>query len=369
MNRWLVICIGLVHLTGQSMAQEDQERLFSSDTIEVIKRVQVLGLPVVFYTPESSFGGGGGIQFFFPNQRSEYNKRITNIFSTVIYTANKQLSINILPQVYLFDGKMFLDGDFLYKIYPNSFWGVGSDMPESNLEKYNMETFSVRLALLNRIPPSLNFGFKYQYENHKMLEVVEGGIMDTAMIAGSDGAITSGLSFVLNYDDRDNVYSPVNGNYLIFEGGFSSRTFGATHAYNKYLFDLRKYVPVAGKHTIALQVYLHASSGNVPFQSMAWLGGPERNRGYFKGRYMNNNYLLFQADTRWRIHRRVHVNAFASLGQIAGKTEALFEHPKFSGGVGLRYKLLKSNPTLIRVDFGVNQYGGSGIYFGVNEAF
>lgn len=365
----MIIGLSILLLTVQLRAQEEKERLFSSDTIKVAKRIQVLGLPVLFYTPESSFGGGGGIQFFFPNQRSEYNDRISNIFTTMIYTANKQLSVNALPQIYLYNGKMFLDGDFLYKIYPNSFWGVGSDMPESNLEKYNMETFSIRLALLNRIPPSLNFGFEYQFESHKMLEVAEGGILDTANIPGSKGATISGLSFVLNYDDRDNIYSPVYGNYLIFKGGFSSLTFGATHAFNKYLIDLRKYVTMGGRHTLAIQVYLQASAGDVPFQSMALLGGPQRNRGFFKGRYMNNNYLLFQAETRWRIHRRVHVNAFASLGQIADSTQEFFMHPKFSGGLGLRYKLLKSNPTLIRVDFGINQYGGTGLYFGVNEAF
>jgi outer membrane protein assembly factor BamA len=369
MIRYFIILFALLLLSENVLAQEDKEHVFHSDTIRVNKRVQVLGLPVVFYTPESSFGVGGGLQLFFPNQNSRYNKRISNIFSTVIYTVNKQLSVNVIPQLYLFEGKMFLEGDFLYKIYPNSFWGVGSNMPDSNLEKYNMETFSLRIALLNRIPPSLNFGFEYQFEDHKMLEVAEGGLLDTAQISGSDGARTSGLSFVLNYDDRDNIYSPVSGNYLIFKGGFSSKTFGATYAYNRYLIDLRKYVIMAGKHTLALQVYLNATAGDVPFQSMAWLGGPERNRGYFKGRYMDKSYLLFQAETRWRIHSRIHLNAFASLGQVAEISEDLFIYPKFSGGVGLRYRLLKSNPTLIRVDFGVTQYGDTGIYFGVNEAF
>ena len=34
-----------------------------------------------------------------------------------------------------------------------------------------------------------------------------------------------------------------------------------------------------------------------------------------------------------------------------------------------RFQPLKSNPTLLRFDFGVNQYGDTGIYFGVNEVF
>lgn len=368
MRRILLLILVLV-LAGKTMCQEDKEHLFQTDTLRLNKRVQIVGLPVVFYTPETSFGGGGGLQLFFNNRKSTYNERVSNIFTTAIYTANKQFTLSIKPELYLYNGKMFLEGEFIYKIFPNSFWGIGGNTPETGLERYNMKTYSLRVALLNRIPPSLNFGFEYQYENHEMLDVKEGGLLDTALISGAEGAITSGLSFVLNFDDRDNVYSPVSGTYLIFKGGFSSRTFGASHAFNRYLIDLRRYFTLGGKHTMAVQAYLQSAKGDVPFQSMSWLGGSDRNRGYFRGRYMDENYLLLQTEFRWRIMKRLNLNIFASLGQVSEETRDIFQYPKFSGGAGLRFQMLKSNPTLIRVDLGVNQYGDTGIYFGVNEAF
>ena len=356
-------------LAGKSMCQEDREHLFQTDTVRVNKKVQFLGLPVVFYTPETSFGAGGGLQLFFYNQRSEYNERVSNIFTSLIYTAEKQLLFNVIPQIYIFKGKMYLEGEFLYKIFPNSFWGVGGNTPETAMERYNMETITVRAALLNRIPPYLNFGFEYLFEYHKMLEILEGGLLDSTMIPGAKGARTSGLAFVLNYDDRDNVYSPLGGQYLIFKGGFSSKNFGASYSYNRYLIDLRKYFTLAGKHTLAVQSYLQVANGNVPFQSLSWLGGPERNRGFFRGRYMDHTYFLFQTEMRWRILPRLHLNAFASLGQVSESIRVLFTYPNFSGGGGVRFQLLKTNPTLIRMDLGINQYGNTGLYFGVNEAF
>jgi len=168
-------------------------------------------------------------------------------------------------------------------------------------------------------------------------------------------------------DTRDNIYSTLGGSYLTFKGGFSAKTFGASHAYNKYLIDLRKYFVIGGKHTLATQAYLESVAGDVPFQSLSWLGGPNRNRGYFNGRYMDRIYSLFQAEMRWRVWSRLHVNGFAAIGQVSDGR--FWAYPKISGGVGLRYRVLKSNPTLIRFDFGVNQYGGTGIYFGVNEVF
>jgi hypothetical protein len=365
-----LVFIALIFILSVSVhGQEDKEHLFQTDTVQMHKNVQIIGLPLVFYTPETSFGGGGGAQLFFHNQRNLFNNRVSNLFAAAIYTANKQLSINLIPQFYFFNGTMYLEGDFVYKIYPNSFWGIGGDTPEDALETYNMETFSIRASLVNRIPPYLNFGFEYLFENHVMLEVKEGGMMDSGEVLGSDGARISGLSFVLDFDSRDNIYSTLGGAFLTFKGGFSAKSFGASYAYNKYLIDLRKYFILAGKHTLAVQAYLESATGTVPFQSMAWLGGPERNRGYFNGRYMNNAYLLVQAEMRWRIWSRLHINAFAALGQVSGEVDDLFNSGKFSGGAGLRFQALKSNPTLLRFDFGINQYGGTGIYFGVNEVF
>ncbi len=84
---------------------------------------------------------------------------------------------------------------------------------------------------------------------------------------------------------------------------------------------------------------------------------------------MDHTYLLFQAEMRWRLLPRLHLNVFASMGQVSETIRVVFAYPKFSGGGGLRFQLLKTNPTLIRMDFGINQYGDTGLYFGVNEVF
>jgi hypothetical protein len=94
--------------------------------------------------------------------------------------------------------------------------GVGANNKEDALEKYNMETVTLRIGLLKRIPPNVNFGFEYNFENHIILEVQEDGLLDTTLTESSDGSISSGMSFVFNFDDRDNIYLPVKGNKLIF---------------------------------------------------------------------------------------------------------------------------------------------------------
>lgn len=369
MNKLLYIIILFFSLTVSMLAQDNEQHLLQTDTISLVKKVQIVGLPIIFYTPETQFGFGGGMQIFFKNQKNIFNDRESNIFISAIYTLNKQLMLGITPKIHLYGGRMYIEGDILYKVFPNSFWGIGNNTHESALEKYNMRTTRFRVTLLNRIPNTLNFGFEYELNIHNILEVQEDGLLDSNQIAGSEGAITSGLSFVFNFDDRDNDYSPVKGNYLVFKAGFSSRSFAATYSYNSYLIDLRKYFPIAGKFTIAIQIYSLLKFGEVPFQSQAWYGGPDLGRGYFKGRYIDDLYILSQVEIRYRIINRLHINAFVNLGDVSDLPENIFSHPKFSFGGGIRFQLSKKNPTLIRMDIGVNQDGGTGLYFGVNEAF
>ena len=162
MSKTIFIIILSFILTDVLLAQVDKKRLLQTDTISLVKKVQVIGLPVVFYTPETSVGIGGGMQLFFQHHKNIFNARVSNIFISAIYTLNKQLMLSAVPQIHLFDGKMHLEGEVLYKVFPNSFWGIGSNTPETSLEKYNMRTTGVRISLLNRIPSALNFGFEYK---------------------------------------------------------------------------------------------------------------------------------------------------------------------------------------------------------------
>jgi outer membrane protein assembly factor BamA len=368
MRKRLAILI-FVLLPGLLMAQGGKNTGIFTDTLKIKKSVRVVGLPIIYYTPETAFGFGGGVQLFLNKKLNVYNSRLSNILTTVIYTTKKQLIIESKPQIYFMNGAFFLDGLFRYKLFPNSFWGIGNNTPESNLESYNMKTIRFQATLLFRLPPSLNFGFEYLYEMNKMIETKEDGLLANGDIPGSEGADISGLSIVFNLDDRDNVYSTRRGNYMQLRAGFSSKVLGANYSYNKYIIDLRHYFPIKEKHVIAAQLYFEENFGDVPFQGMAWLGGGERGRGYYKGRYMDNNMYSVQAEYRWRFLPRWIGAAFFSLADVADLPNNFSNDPKYSFGGGIRFQPLKDNGTLLRLDYGVGRYGQSGIYFGVNEAF
>ena len=360
----LLFSFGL-ELLGQSRDAE----FYRTDTLKIRKRVQIIALPVVFYTPETKFGFGAGLQTFFLSQTNIYNSRESNTMFDIIYTTEKQFILDVIPKIYFNFGNLFLDGSFKYKVFPNSFWGIGNSTPDENLERYNMRSTMFKVALLQRLPPDLNFGFQYQYERHTMLELDSAGQLIREDIPGSTGATINGISFVFNLDNRDNVYSTRTGNFMQLTAGFSAKGIGATHSYNKYIIDLRKYFPIGDKSAIASQIYLENTFGDVPFQTKAYLGGGERMRGFFRGRYIDNHMYVVQAEYRNRFAARWIVAAFGAFGEVASLPKYFMDDIKYSVGGGIRYQIIKSNPTILRLDIGFGKGGNSGFYFGVNEAF
>ena len=354
---------------------DSDDAIVKTDTIGAQKKVQIIGLPLVFYTPETELGFGVAGQLFFLNKSNVYNSRLSNLWVNAIYTTQKQFILDLKPQLYFSKGDYYLDAAYKYKIYPNSFWGIGNNTAQDEEENYNMTSSELRITYLKRLPPSLNFGFEYILEKHDiteldtLLEDGSPGKLISEGIPGSDGARISGLGVIFNLDSRDNIYSALKGHFVQVNARFSSENLGATHSYIKYITDLRTYLGLGARSVIALQLFLEDNYGDVPFQDKAWFGGGERGRGYFLGRFIDDRMYVFQAEYRLKITNRLKIAGFALMGEVSDANGGYFNDIKPSFGGGIRFQIIKSNPTLIRLDFGKGEDGQSGVYFGVNEAF
>ncbi len=361
--------IFITGLNGTLRAQQDQGAVYQFDTLGQGKKFRIIALPVVFSTPETGFGFGAGAQMFMLRKSNIYNARLSNMFVSAIYTTKEQFMFEAKPQIYLERGNYFLDNILKFRIFPNSFWGIGNKTPEENEESYDMTSFELQTRFLKRLPPSLNFGFEYHYQYHNVTMVEEGGMLDTGDIPGADKAIVSGLGVVFNLDSRDIVEAPTKGHFLQLNARFSSEILGATSSFNKFIFDLRTYIPMGAKNILALQAYSESTFGDVPFQAMAWFGGGERARGYFRGRFIDNNQYVLQAEYRHKFHPRWTLAGFALVGEVAEIPGEYFDDLKPSVGGGVRFKLVKDQNTVLRLDVGLGKDDNSGFYFGVNEAF
>lgn len=368
MKHILILIIITFFAVTHLSAQYSEKSFTLIDSIE-IKKVKLIGLPIAFYTPETNFGFGGGGQMFLLRNSNRYNLRKSNILFSGIYTLNNQILVEVKPEIYLSKGDYMLDMRYQFKIFPNRFWGIGGDTPDSNEENYNMTSHEFSAAFLKRLPPYLNFGFEYFINDYRMTETDEGGLLTSGTILGSGGARTSGLGIVFNQDKRDNTASPNQGNLLQLKAQFSSQNLGASVDYNRYIFDVRHYQPLNKKNILAFQIYSESIFGDIPFQAKSWYGGGATARGYFRGRYIDDLMYVIQAEYRYKFHERWNAAAFALVGEVMDTYDNVLNNIKPSVGGGIRYKFSKEQDTLLRLDVGVGIDGNSGVYFGINEAF
>ena len=364
----IIILLISFSMLGQ---QDASDAVIKSDTLRKTKTLQMIGVPLVFYTPETELGFGGGAQFFLLNETNKYNKRVSTVLLSAMYTTNEQFLIDVKPEIFLADGNYFIDANYMFEIYPNKFWGIGPTTPPENEEIYNQTTHKLRINFLKYLPPNLNFGFVFYFANHQVTERQEGGILDSGLVLGSDRAVVSGVGATFNLDSRDDIGSAMSGNYLSLLGRFSSPLLGGTSGYNKFVLDLRTYQPITKNASIAARLYAENNFGNVPFQDMAIYGGSSGARGYFYGRFVDKHMYTLQGEYRWRFRPRWSFNAFGLVGSVDERPTKLYEFKNLKPalGAGIRWKILKNQSTWVRFDYGRGIDGQSGVYFGVNEVF
>lgn len=363
-----VLLLVSLNIYGQENAQKD--RIVQTDTVKLASSVQSLFIPVVFYSPETELAFGAGGQVFFRTKGSSSETRLSNIFVSAVYTLRKQLFIDLKPQVYFNNESYYFDGALKYKDNSYRFWGIGSETPEDAEEDYRETVVETKFAFLKRLDPFFNFGLQYSFYFHDMVETEEDGLLrNDSTIIGADGTTLSGIGIRFNMDTRDNTFSPFSGFYFQIESTAFSRALGSSTSFNEYILDGRNYFSLGKRSIIAVQAYLKLTYGGVPFQRAARLGGGERGRGYFEGRFIDNHLYSLQGEYRLKLTDRWKLAGFALITDVASRPSSLFGIPKLGFGGGIRWQPLKGNESSLRLDIGINDDRDLGIYFGINEAF
>lgn len=153
-------------------------------------------------------------------------------------------------------------------------------------------------------------------------------------------------------------YISTNGNFLV-----------SIHPW--IYFKSTFYEPRIFFENIVDKFYGSGVNGNTPFYYLPALGGSERMRGYYEGRYRDNFYITGQFELYisdpWL--NRTGFYIFAATGDVGNTMEDFYwKDFKMSYGLGLVYLLNPDNRTILRADFGFGP-GTMGIYFAAGTAF
>jgi hypothetical protein len=336
-----------------------------------VNEFKIIGYPYLFYTPETqlAFGLGGMVYFRTALQPSQRPSKIT---LSGYYTTNNQYLISLKPRIY-FPGKkrFYVESNFYFSTSILKYYGIGNNTGEIDSVNYKTTAFGIyvesqaRGFLLN----FLQLGLIYDYYTLNMKDKMSNPNLFDSTVAGTNGGKVGGMGFGWTFDDRDNISYPSSGGFYKISGIFYGRSLGGDFTFNKFTFDLRQFVAPIGDHILAFQLYSIMTAGKVPFFYMPAMGGTYIMRGVYQGRYIDENYLAFQAEYRKIVWWRLGIDAFYSSGDVCSNYKQLkLTQLKHAYGFGIRFVFDPKEKINLRADFGKWKYG-SGVYFSMDEAF
>lgn len=334
------------------------------------KKITFNGYPYAFYTPETQAAiGAGGIFLFYTKAKSE-GLRPSKIGFGAFYTTNKQYKFSVNPSVYFNSNKLVFQMPISFGYTQDKFWGIGNETEETGTEAYFREDFDIQIEV--QVPPLLFFsdrsGFVIDYKHTNIVDMGENQFLKDGSVTGYQGGNIFGVGVNLIWDRRDNLFYPTSGHYQYIK--FIAYTEPSDYTYTTFELDVRFYKTVLKKSVLASNLYIKNVSGNAPFYELPALGGHQRMRGYFQGRYRDKNYLTLQTEYRQYFTKRLGFVAFGGIGDVSNEiTDLNLNDLKYSFGGGLRYLFNKKEHVNLRMDIGIGPDGNTGIYFGIEEAF
>ncbi len=324
--------------------------------------------PVVFRTPETSwgFGVGGAYDFFWPSDT--LRTRPSQILFAATYTLEDQILLHLPFQWFLMQNRLWLEGDLGFYRYVYPYFGIGNETLVENREVFESTFPRAQLSGVYALWKNLYGGLSYKFDDFYISDKTEGGLLELNQPIGYEGALISELALRGVWDSRDNIYYPEKGSFITLDVFGSGSYLGSTYGYRGTLLDAAKYYSIAKNHIIAGHLQWGMQEGNVPFFQLLALGGPKFHRGYILGRHRDRRMALLQLAYRFPLFWRFKMETFTSYGGVSNSTLVPLKSGHWSIGLGLRFLVDVENGLHLRVDYARGE-DQTGLYITIGEAF
>jgi hypothetical protein len=326
-----------------------------------------LPIPLVITEPAVGYGGGLAGMFLRPRKKAggEGFSRPNISAIAAFATENGTKGAFGGDSSLWFDGRMktLLGGgggkvnlDF-YGLGPG---GESLDEPVSYSLDFSGGVMQGNWELRADSPWSL--GLRYVYAN------VEPKLDDDPLFPGLADGIEVDVSApgaILEYDSRDNLFTPTRGAYAETFYMLSREDLGASEDFERFQQVLMGWFPISDRVTIGLRGDYQWSSEGTPFFLKPYI----KLRGVPAMRYQGEEMASAEAEVRWQVHGRWSLIAAAGYGTAKTETD-LFSRTKdvTSGAVGFRYELARKFGMHAGMDVGFSN-GTTAIYLQIGNAW
>ncbi|HVS93996.1 MAG TPA: hypothetical protein VHE59_18300 [Mucilaginibacter sp.] len=339
--------------------------------------------PIVSFVPaagyslqsEAAVTISGNIVF-----RSSPASKISAITTSMGFTQRRQFTLPVVSNIWTADNGYLFTGDTRFYVYPQSTYGLGSNSNIADEQPMRYDLLRVSEVVLKRIAGNFFVGAGYKLEKHwdiSSVDPLDGAPSGYYAYGKADRTASSGLSFNMLFDSRDNSVNASRGFYGAIQYYNYVQFLGSNSNWQSIVIDLRKYYrfPSDSENVIAFWSYDWLVLGGRPpyldLPSTSWDTYSTTGRGYIQSRFRGAQMVYAEAEYRFKITRNGLIGGVAFLnGQsFSAAPGSKLEAVQPGYGPGLRIKLSKVSDTNLDIDYGFGRQGSNGLFLTVGEVF
>lgn len=364
--------------TGTSaFAQMKLIKRMLSNEKDTTRKASFMPVPVLGYAQETGFEFGLGAIYSFYTDRKDTTNRSSNFSGTASYSTKKTYNLTIKGDAWSKGNKYHFISDIRFKKMPFNFFGLGNNTQKSDEDKLVQQQIRINLDAEKTFFKHAYTGVSLGFENYTFSDKEAGGIYSTATnLYDRAGGSVVFIGVSQSYDTRNSNNYPTKGFFGRVTYQYAPDMFGGGDFTGSQIkVNIRNFWSLAPKVVLGVQGLYHTVQGTkTPFYLLPQLGNDEIMRGYYTGRYRDENLLAAQAELRYRFMNRFGIVAFVGGGRVFSNGNFSLRDMKPNYGVGGRYFFDTAKGLSVRLDYGVgekkaNEKRQSGFYISLAEAF
>ncbi|PSL43471.1 hypothetical protein CLV51_108161 [Chitinophaga niastensis] len=354
-----------------------------------LRRRSFFPLPVLGYSQEKGLEIGAAMLYSFYTDNKHPNLATRNSTLNLIpaVTTEKQFKIDLKANIWTSGNTWHFKGNLRYQNYPLYFFGIGDTTHYDTRSLVSNIRYKVQLEGEKRITGHFYAGASVLYQHDTYSSSDNKGIYNTMPLVDKDGGYVTFLGLTGIFDNRDNENYTRHGWWLKLNAAYAP-SFLSKQPLFKVEAQGTHFIAFSRKSTLGFNGIFNSLQGNaLPFYLLPEMGNDNIMRGYYTGRYRNQNYLAGQAEYRYLVDPKMHIHiwfvdvkpkfalaAFAGSGTVFANHDFRFSGFKPSCGAGIRYFYDENAKLTIRIDYAVGEKrtGESrqkGLYLSLAEAF
>lgn len=346
--RACLLCIFQIAVLSSYSQDKQKKRVFRDSLDNKVDFSDFLSnpsgfIPLIQPITEPALGGIGAAitpVFIKPNKHPEKDRYTPPNVTTLLaaYTANNSFLVGGFRMGYVPKYKFKYTAALGYGSVNLDFYRTLPIVGEKKFG-FNFSSYAFGGSILKQVKHS-NFyvGFEYLFVKNNIDPTFEFDKLPSFVKEKDFSSIISSPGVIVEYDHRDNVFTPDRGFYMNTNFHLNGTWTGSDYNFQNLEIIALKYISVTSRWISGFRVHADMQFGDSPFYAKPGV----QLRGVPMARYQGENTFVFESEQRYDFTKRWSGVAFGGLAKaIEENTNFKDASLIYSYGTGIRYLIAR----------------------------